>query len=115
MSAQVVDRRASVREPAVANRVCVEWWVGDQIYSTTGRMLNISEGGALVVADVTPPLGQSVWLHVEAPAVTDEVGARVARLGQRNEVGLSFATPCPYDLYLAATLGINPCGVLVEH
>ena len=111
MVVELSDRRAAVREPAVANRVEVEWWAGDSIRRTKGRMLNISQGGALIVTDVAPPLGQSVWLHVEAPARTDEIGARVVRVNGEHEIGLSFSNPCPYDLYLAATLGINPCGM----
>jgi hypothetical protein len=115
MAETTVDRRAAARESVVPNRVCVEWWAGDSIRRTAGRMLDISRGGALVHTDVAPPLGQPVWLHVEAPARTDEVGARVVRLAGPNAVGLSFANPCPYDLYLAATVGINPCAALVAH
>ncbi|MDR3638435.1 MAG: PilZ domain-containing protein [Isosphaeraceae bacterium] len=115
MHEDVADRRAAVREAVVANRVCVEWWADDHICRTDGRMLDISQGGTLVAADVVPPLGQPVWFHVETPARTDEVGARVVRHGKTNEIGLSFAHPCPYDLYLTATLGINPCGMLVTH
>lgn len=112
MTSRTEDRRATRRETVVANRVCIEWWSGDQMRRTVGRMLNISEGGALVIADPRPPLGQSVWFRVETPARTDEIGARVVRVGESDEIGLSFPRPCPYDLYLVATLGINPCEVL---
>lgn len=115
MSENVAERRATPREPVVENRVCVEWWAGNGIRRTEGRMLNISSGGALIVTDDPPPLGQPVWFHVEAPARTDDVGAQVVRHSTANEVGLAFSQPCPYDLYLTAVIGVNPCGVLAAH
>lgn len=115
MIASVADRRASARETVVANRVCVEWWAGNGIRCAEGQMLNISAGGALVAADDPPPVGQAVWFHVETPARTDEVSAQVVRRGPANEIGLAFARPCPYDLYLAAVLGVNPCGMLADY
>lgn len=113
MTGTAEDRRATPRETAVVNRVCLEWWAGDQMRRANGRLLNISERGALLVLDSRPPVGQPVWFHVETPARTDDIAARVVRVDGSGEIGLSFSSPCPYDLYLTATLGVNPCGMLV--
>ena len=102
------DRRASAREPAVANQVRVEWFEGGQTRGTAGRVVNISRGGAFLVADRPPPRGKTLRLRMVEPTGTDEVGANVVRHGESDRVGLSFTDPCPYDLHLAATLGINP-------
>jgi hypothetical protein len=114
MQAVAGERRLSPRDPAVANGARLEWWEGDTSRDTAARLVDISEGGALVVADVPPPLAQAVWLRVVDPAPTDWVKATVVRHGGPHEAGLAFADRCPADLYMAATLGINPVGLLGE-
>jgi hypothetical protein len=102
------NRRASHREPVVANQSCVEWLDGGEIRGSVARLVNISRGGALLVTEVPPPWGMTLWVRMIEPTGTDEVKATVVRHGESHEVGLSFPGSCPFDLHLAATLGINP-------
>jgi hypothetical protein len=102
------NRRASAREPAVANQSCVEWLDGGEMHGSVARLVNISRGGALLVTEVPPPWGMTHWVRMIEPTGTDEVKATVVRHGKANEGGLSFPGSCPFDLHLAATLGINP-------
>jgi hypothetical protein len=108
------DRRATHREEVIANQAWVGWLDEDGIHGTPTRLFNISRGGALLVAAVPPPLHQTIWLRIEEPTRTDECNAIVVRHGESNQVGLSFPDSCPFDLHLAATVGINPCGILTR-
>lgn len=113
MNRAAPDRRASPRHRAIANRARVEWLEGGQPRGSAARLVDIGRGGAMLVADRPPPLHRTVWIRIEEPTATDEVRATVVRHGGPDRVGLSFPDPGPYDLFLAATLGINPFASLV--
>jgi hypothetical protein len=99
--------RASVRHQGVVNRARIEWWEGGEIRGSVARLVDLSAGGALLIAEDPPPLRQTVWCCLEAPASTDWIKANVVRHGQAREVGLSFSDSCPTDFTLAATLGLD--------
>jgi hypothetical protein len=72
-----------------------------------GRILNISDLGALVFSDLSPQLGENVQIRIKRPVQTDWTGSIVVRHNRQNEVALDFIMGCPYDLGLAATVGID--------
>jgi hypothetical protein len=113
MNPTTPDRRASPRHLAIANQARIEWLEQSEPRWSACRLVDVSRGGALLIADSPPPLYQAVWVRMDEPTWTDEVRATVIRHGESNRVGLSFPEPCPDDLHLAATLGINPCAVLL--
>jgi hypothetical protein len=92
---------------ARTNLACVEWLEGGEILGTAARLVDVSEGGALFLADHRPPLHLTVWCRLEGPAPTDWLTARIVRHGAEHEVGLAFADACRFDFTMAATLGLN--------
>ena len=78
-----------------------------------GQVANISQDGALVLADNPPPAGALVWLRLESPVRTDWFDARVVRSHHEREIGIRFTVDCPDDLLLAASVGID-LGFLVR-
>jgi hypothetical protein len=101
------ERRRSQRLSTVPNRACLEWWDRSQKRSSEGRILNISDHGALICADSFPQLGENVLIRMKGTVQSDWAGSIVVRQIQENEVALDFNMGCPYDLELAATLGID--------
>jgi hypothetical protein len=108
----LADQRSGERLPAVRNRTRLEWWTKQKPHETSARLVNISEGGALLVAEEAPPLKQDVWLRLEEPTPTDWIKATVLRRGEPDETVLSFPEGCPYDFYMAAVFGFNLDGLL---
>src|SRR4051812_46900566 len=105
-------RRASVRHEVVANQARMGWQEGSEIRSSETLLFDISCGGTLLITKTAPSLRQAVWMRIDKPLRTDAVRAAVTRHGGANHVGLSFSDPCPDNLRLVATLGINPFAIL---
>lgn len=101
------NRRTSPRQTAAVNRARLEWWDEGQFHESYAQLSDISEGGALLVAENPPPLDATVWCSLGEPTPTDWVKAVVVRLNAGNQVGLAFPDPCPFDFRLAATLGVS--------
>jgi hypothetical protein len=78
------------------------------------RLVNISRGGALVVAENSPWFESPVWLRVESPVKTDWVETLVVRRGQDREIALKFSRGCPDDLLLAGTIGIDLTSLIMD-
>jgi hypothetical protein len=109
--AGVMNRRACGRQPAQKNRIWLEWSEGVEARTSSGRLVDIGEGGALIESGEPPPPGQTVWVRLVEPATTDWVRAVVVRR-EGDRAGLRFPESCPFDLYHAALLGIGFGGIL---
>jgi PilZ domain len=101
------ERRRSQRLQTVPNHAVLEWWDRSQKRSSEGKILNISDHGALICADSFPQLGENVLIRMKRPVQSDWAGSIVVRQVQQHEVAIDFNMSCPYDLGLAATLGID--------
>jgi len=101
------ERRRSRRLQTVSNHAVLEWWDHSQKKSSHGKILNISDHGALILADSFPQLGENVLIRIKRPVQSDWAGSIIVRQIQQNEVAIDFNMGCPYDLELAATLGID--------
>ena len=101
------ERRRSPRLQTLPNQAVLEWRDRSQTRSSGGNILNISDHGALVFSDSFPQLGENVLIRLERPIRSDWTGSIVVRHDQQKEVALDFILGCPYDLELAATLGID--------
>src|SRR5262245_4391936 len=101
------DSRTSPRQAALENRARLEWWHRGEFYESDARLVNISDGGALLISEITPPLTHTVWCLLKEPTRTEWIKASVVRHGDAQEIGLAFPTSCPFDFNLAATLGLN--------
>jgi hypothetical protein len=93
------DRRAAPRHPVAEDSVWVGWWRGDDFDATTGRVRNVSRGGAEIVLDRKPPKTQSVWIYKEVgttvASVRGEMVGHTPAPGGAFAVRFRFAAPCP--------------------
>lgn len=99
------DRRVAPRYPVVENRGQLAWNDKGQDRYCFVRVLNISQGGAEVVAEQVPVLGGPVWLRLASPSETGWVEGRVVRVKRGKVIGLKFDAACSYDLFKTATHG----------
>jgi hypothetical protein len=95
------------RYPARESRATLMWLDGSTERTMPGELLNLSGGGAAVVAEVQPPPGVSIWLQLEAgipqghridpvechlvSTSTDPSGRKIAHL--------EFIGPCTMELF----------------
>jgi len=101
------ERRRSPRLQTLPNQADLEWRDRSQTRSSDGIILNISDHGALVFSDSFPELGENVLIRLKRPIQSDWTGSIVVRHHQQSEVAIDFILVWPYDLELAATLGID--------
>jgi len=102
------ERRRSQRLQTLPNQADLEWRDRSQTRSSEGNIiLNISDHGALVFSDSFPGLGENVLIRLKRPVQSDWTGSIVVRHHQQNEVAIDFILGWPYDLALAATVGID--------
>jgi len=99
-----IERRASVRHETVHKQTSVQFmdWTERQIRRST--LGNISETGALILADHVPALYRPLWVRVEDAPGAGWIAAEPVRFGRSQEVGIRFYRPCPRDFFLRATL-----------
>jgi hypothetical protein len=101
------DRRTSPRCNAVRNRSSIEFAGPEGRRRIGATLVNISQGGALMVADKPMLRAAPLSLRIENPVKTDWVDAQVVRFDANREIGLCFPHGCPDDLLLAGTVGID--------
>ena len=101
------ERRRSPRLQTLPNQADLEWRDRSQTRSSDGIILNINDHGALVFSDSFPELGENVLIRLKRPTQSDWTGSIVVRHHQQSEVAIDFILVWPYDLELAATLGID--------
>ena len=102
------ERRKSLRHPCVENLIELEWHDRDEMQRTTGRILNVTDGGALLLSNPLPGFGQRLYVRMKRPIRTDWVEVKVIRqVAHQKKVAIVFGTACPYDLVLGAALGID--------
>jgi len=101
------ERRRSPRFQTVPNLAVLEWRGRSRTRSSEGNILNISEHGALVFSDLFPQLGENVLIRLKRPVRSDWTSSIVVRHDQQKDVAIDFMVGRPYDLVLAATLGID--------
>jgi hypothetical protein len=107
----VWDRRRSPRVPPTEQRLWLGWRKERDFFVTRAGLMNISQGGALLLVGEPPLKGQPVWLRLEGPTPIEDVSAVVietTRIG-RGEYGvrISFREPFPTDFYDAAIEGLD--------
>jgi hypothetical protein len=101
------ERRTSPRCGVVKNRLSIEFTAPEGRRRIGATLVNISRGGALVVADKPMLREAPLSLRIDSPVRTDWVDAKVVRFDPNREIGLHFTQGCPDDLLLAGTVGID--------
>ena len=89
------------------NEIVLQWQESTGRRTSEGKLLDISERGALVVSASPVPFIDQVFMQMKTPVKTDWIAARVVRRGMHHELGMEFPGDCQWDLKYAATLGID--------
>jgi len=93
-----IERRTSVRYETLNNQTSVQLMddrTGKRI--TRAKLLNISDGGALILTDKEPALYQPLWVRIENATEIARIDAEPVRVGRLKEVGIRFTRRCPSD------------------
>ena len=93
------DRRQAPRFPVVENRGFLSWWDDDACVVVPTQIKNLSALGALLLTETPPPVGEPLWLRIEAPIATDWIEVGLAWANESGAAGVFFPSTCPYDLY----------------
>ena len=106
-----LERRLHPRLPAVDFRIWVGGWASDRDFVTiAARVVNLSRGGALVLASVPFAECDDVWLRLGSPAFDGCVRAEVLEAKAAGDgdyfLRLRFHERCPDVFYDAVTLGL---------
>jgi hypothetical protein len=107
----VWERRRSPRHPPTEHRLWLGWRTERDFVVVHADLMNISQGGALMLVSEPPPRGSLTWLRLEGPTPIEDVCALVietVRMG-RNEHGVrvAFREPFPPEFYQAAVEGLS--------
>ena len=100
------DRRKDERYSAADDRAWVGWWEGRIYRKSPAALVDISEGGARLVAEFGPPSRATAWVCVDGPHRTEwveGVAVEVARLVDGTAaVHLAFRDACPAAFFMIA-------------
>lgn len=107
-----VNRRRDPRHPALDQDIWVGWWTGEDFGAVTGRLLNISRGGAQVVIGRRPPRKAAVWIYRDVGSTLASARGAVVALspapGGLYSVRFRFESPCPTALCEAVVCRRTP-------
>ena len=105
------DRRRAHRYPVTEDRAQLGWWEGAEYRTATAHLINISQTGTLLIAEIKPPLETSVWICLIGPPATEWVEARAVSVKPMrrgwSEVRLIFRGSCPYTVFQPAVYGFE--------
>lgn len=103
--------RGETRFLAIEDRLWIEWRVGEDCFGRSGRLINVSLHGALIVASALFQEKQTVRIFLEEPAPQVGVSATVIGVieGTRgaNQFRLQFHKACPDSFIDAAVMGFE--------
>jgi hypothetical protein len=93
---RLADRRSSQRYATPGLRIAIRWWAEGAAIESAAALLNVGEGGALLLVDHPPPLHQNIRISLERKAGgADYIDARVMCLGGFYKVAVSFRDLSP--------------------
>jgi c-di-GMP-binding flagellar brake protein YcgR len=104
------ERRTWQRYPARETRATLFWDEPDVRRAIQGELLNISGGGAAIIAEAAPPDDRPVWLGLgKDPLPINGIEARLVIFSLDPSgltvVRLRFIDPCPMELFELAIQG----------
>jgi hypothetical protein len=100
------ERRRFPRYLAARVSTRLSWWDDEGPRISPALLLDISRGGALVVAEATPPERHPAWVRLAGGAPGCWIEATVVQVEATPQgalmVRLAFREPCPDQLFQAA-------------
>jgi hypothetical protein len=103
------DRRQSERFSASEDQAWVGWWEGRLFRKSPATLINISQGGAMIVAGVAPPRRATAWVCLEGPNRSEWVEGMAIEVTKLDDgtasVRLAFRELCPYSFFEVAIYG----------
>jgi hypothetical protein len=110
-SASSGERRTACRSAAVEQLVRLGWDDGQEVRHALALLVDIGQGGALVVVDAPLHTGQAIRIGLERADPIEWIEATVVRvrkgIWRRRRVQMAFREPCPYAFYKAAVHGLT--------
>jgi hypothetical protein len=108
------ERRRYRRMPSIRNSTRLSWHAPSGKVASLARLVDVSEGGALLSAELVPPMGTHVSTRIEEPVRVESCLATVVRYGPGHRVALRFCQPPAYGFFLAATVGVDLLRSLID-
>ncbi len=106
-----VNRRQHERYAAAEDQAWLGWWEGRIYRRSPSTLINISHGGAKLIAELPPPRRSSVWVCLDGPRRTEWIEAEVIQVirrpDQSAEVRIAFRELCPYTFFEVAVYGFS--------
>lgn len=103
------DRRLHERHTTAEDQAWLGWWEGRVYRKSPSTLLDISHGGAKLIAEFAPPRRSTVWICLDGPRRTEWVEAEALQVNrlqdQTAEVRVSFREVCPYSFFEVAVYG----------
>jgi hypothetical protein len=105
------QRRWEPRYHAVEDRVWIEWWCNGKFTGLSGRMVNVSRGGALIVIGERLNDDQVLSMILEEcvaeVAIEATVRGTTPLRGGVFQTRLEFPSPCPEAFFAVAASGFE--------
>ncbi len=105
----MANRRKWERYAVAEDQAWLGWWEGRVYRKSPAVMLDISEGGARVVAQTAPPRRATVWVCIAGAHKTEWIEASVLGVTKgsdgSSELRMAFREVCPYAFFEVAVYG----------
>lgn len=103
------NRRQHERYPTAEDQAWLGWWEGRTYRRSPATLIDISQGGAKIIAEIAPPRRSTVWICLDGPRRTEWVEAEVIEVirlrDNTAEVRMAFREICPYTFFEVAVYG----------
>jgi hypothetical protein len=103
------DRRQSERYSASEDQAWVGWWEGRLFRKSPATLMDISQGGAKLIADAAPPRRATTWVCLEGPHRSEWVEGMAVEVTKFDNgtacIRLAFREICPYSFFEVAIYG----------
>jgi hypothetical protein len=98
-----------MRYAAAEDQAWLGWWEGRIYRKSPATLVDISHGGAKVIAEIPPPRRSSIYICLDGEHRTEWVEAEVLeviRLPDKTaQVRMAFRELCPYSFFEVAVFG----------
>jgi hypothetical protein len=102
----VSDRRQTERFAATEDQAWIGWWEGRLFRKSPATLIDISQGGAKLVADVAPPRRATVWVCLDGPHRSEWIEGITVEVTKFDNssasIRLAFREVCPYSFFEVA-------------